>query len=67
MTNFEKVQKLMQTAEKMENDLKRMRDTTDILTKQAINESLRTLIILNQNLWTLDKCLDDDKQGAEDF
>ena len=63
MTNFELVQNLLQRLEKMENDLKSLRDNTGQLSKEAINSTLSTVIDLNQNLWKIDKTLDEEGMG----
>lgn len=63
MTNFELVQNLLQKVDQMENDLKSLRDNTGLLSKDAINSTLSTIIDLNQKLWDIDKALEKENMG----
>jgi len=62
MNNFEHIQKIMELLNNSEDELKVLRDYVDMEEKNVINETLRMYIPIRDNLWKLDKILENKKK-----
>ena len=63
MTNFELIEDLLRRVESVENDLVYLRDTSELLTKDAIDASLIVIKELTRKLKDIDQALEDEKTG----
>ena len=63
MTNFELIEDLLGRVESVENDLLYLRDTSEPLTKGAIDASLIVIKELSRKLKDIDQALEDEKTG----
>lgn len=63
MTNFELVEDLLRRIESVENDLVYLGDTSEPLTRSAIDASLIVIKELCRKLRDIDQALEDEKTG----
>jgi len=63
MTNSELIEDLLHRVDSVENDLVYLRDTSEPLTKGAIDASLIVIKELTRKLKDIDQALEDEKTG----
>lgn len=63
MTNFELIEDLLRRVESVESDLVYLRDTSEPLTRDAIDSSLIVIKELSRKLKDIDQALEDEKTG----
>ena len=65
MNNFEHIQEIMKLLNSSEDELKVLRDYLDIKEKDIVNNTIGMYSHIRDNLWKLDKMLENKKNNGQ--